>query len=261
MDHAAADRGPSTLARVQLNVGTAHVPVDIVPLSSVITWIMAEQRDSWAYVVTPNLHLLRQVRETPALSRLYSGAALSLPDGWPVAWLASRLNGGSADRVAGADLFQALIEQTGGGRPLVLVGGSPGPLLDDLYSRCRGLGWNVSSEPAPREELSDPIGRGELVKRLARAGSGGVVVLGVGSPQKEELSEEIAALPGSGTILSIGMSINFSAGVVNRAPQFVRTLGLEWLYRALSEPRRLLGRYVRDARVLPTLAKLNPKRR
>ena len=261
MEHAAANRGPSTPTRVRINVGTADVPVDVTPLSSIINWIIGEKRDTWAPVVTPNLHLLRQVREAPGLSRLYSDAALSLPDGWPVAWLASRLSGKSVERVAGADLFQALIEQPGGGRPLVLVGGDPGPQLEELYNRCRRLGWNVSSEPAPREELTDRIARAELVQRLARAGSGGVIVLGVGSPQKEELSEEIAALPGGGTILAVGMSINFSAGVVNRAPQLVRTLRLEWLYRALSEPRRLLGRYIKDAFVLPKLAMLNPRPR
>lgn len=256
---AAGNTGARTPTRVEVDLGTAGIPVDVTSLDSAIAQIMNTEQPTWTTVVTPNLHLLRQVRESPDLARLYSGATLSIPDGWPVAWLASRLCGHTVQRVPGASLFQALIEQPGEGRPLVLAGGTPGPKLDDLYDRCRRLGWSVSSEPAPREELVDPRTRSEFVSRVARAGSGGVIVLGVGSPQKEELSEEIAALPGHGAILCVGMSINFSAGVVNRAPRLIQSMGLEWLYRAASEPRRLLGRYIKDAAALPTLAKLNPR--
>ena len=253
--------GPAIPTRVEINLKTAVVPVDLMSLDSAIAWVMHNQREEWATVVTPNLHLLRQVRDSPSLSRLYSGAALSLPDGWPVAWLASRMSGKPVSRVAGADFFQSVIEQSGEGKPLVLVGGTPGPQLDDLYSRCRRAGWRVSGEAAPRDEVMAPSTRSELVARIAGAGSGGVIVLGIGSPQKEELAEEIAALPGRGAVLCLGMSINFSAGVVDRAPRYVQNLGLEWLYRALSEPRRLLFRYLLDAVALPSLAILNRRRR
>jgi exopolysaccharide biosynthesis WecB/TagA/CpsF family protein len=261
MEHPVGENAMPRPTRVEIDLGTAAVPVDVASLESVILWIMNRQRDNWVTVVTPNLHLLRQVRESPDLARLYADASMSLPDGWPVAWLATRIGGQPVRRVPGADLFQAVVEQQGEGRPLVLVGGTPGPQLEDLHIRCRERGWNVFSEPAPRAELTDAVTRRELISRVARAGTGGVIVLGVGSPQKEELSEEIAAGQGHGAVLALGMSINFTAGVVGRAPQVVQSLGLEWLYRALSEPRRLMRRYLADAAALPTLARLNPKRR
>jgi exopolysaccharide biosynthesis WecB/TagA/CpsF family protein len=261
MKHPVGENAMPGPARVEIDLGTATVPVDVTSLESVILWIMDRQRENWVTVVTPNLHLLRQVRESPDLARLYTDASMSLPDGWPVAWLATRIGGHPVRRAPGADLFQAVVEQQGEGRPLVLVGGTPGPQLEDLHIRCRELGWKVFSEPAPRAELTDAVTRRELISRVARVGTGGVIVLGVGSPQKEELSQEIAAGPGHGAVLALGMSINFTAGVVSRAPQVVQSLGLEWLYRALSEPRRLMRRYLADAVALPSLARLNPKRR
>ena len=75
------------------------------------------------------------------------------------------------------------------------------------------------------------------------------------------MAKQIAELSGYGTILCLGMSINFSAGVVNRAPRVVQSLGLEWLYRAMSEPRRLLSRYLLDAFALPPLVVRNLRHR
>jgi len=51
--------------------------------------------------------------------------------------------------------------------------------------------------------------------------------------------------------LCVGASIDFLAGEKARAPRFMRTVGLEWLHRALSEPKRLMGRYWHDAKVFP----------
>jgi N-acetylglucosaminyldiphosphoundecaprenol N-acetyl-beta-D-mannosaminyltransferase len=53
--------------------------------------------------------------------------------------------------------------------------------------------------------------------------------------------------------LCIGATIDFLAGERRRAPRWMRRTGLEWLFRALSEPRRLGRRYARDAWRFPQL--------
>lgn len=261
MEVAAREVDSSGPARVEIDLGSVSVPIDITSFDSATDWILNNPRNCWEIVVTPNLHHLRLVRNSPTLASNYSEASLSLPDGWPVAWLASRRSGKQVKRVAGADLFQAVINHHGAGRPLVLVGGTPGPKLDDLSTKCRSSGWIVSSEPAPRAEILHPSARSELVARIAQLASGGIAVIGVGSPRQEELAKEMAELSGNGAILCLGMSINFSAGVVNRAPKVVQSVGLEWFYRALSEPRRLLSRYLLDAFALPPLILRNLRHR
>jgi exopolysaccharide biosynthesis WecB/TagA/CpsF family protein len=252
---------PRVQPRVTIRVGSAVVPVDDVSLDYAISWVTDNQRDCWQVMVTPNLHHLRVVCGSPRISERYSGAAMSLADGWPVAWLASRVSGRPFERVVGADLFQKLVERPGESTRLVLVGGTAGRELDGLLHRCRQRGWQVCSEPAPRIELVDPELRAELVKRVALVGSGGIVVIGVGAPLQEQLATEIAASPGRGAILCLGMSINFSSGLARRAPTGLSALRLEWAYRALSEPRRLLMRYVKDSLVLISLMRENPRRR
>ncbi len=246
--------------RVAISLGRAAIPIDIVSLNHTVSWITGGHRDRWDVMVTPNLHHLRVLLRSPHLAEHYNGAALSIPDGWPVAWLASRLAGGRVERIAGQIVFQRLIDQPGKGVRLVLVGGTPGSELDALVDSCHRGGWQVSRERAPRAELTDPDLRAELVTRIASVGSGGIVVLGVGMPRQEELATEIAARPGAGTILCLGMSINFGSGAARPAPQVVQAMGLEWAFRVLQEPRRLFLRYARDSLVLPALLRLNRRR-
>ena len=53
--------------------------------------------------------------------------------------------------------------------------------------------------------------------------------------------------------LCVGATIDFLAGEKPRAPVWMRRVGLEWLHRLASEPRRLAKRYLRDAWIFPHL--------
>lgn len=244
------DRGRQ---RISIRAGRGRIPIDVVSFDNVLGWATARERAHWEILVTPNLYHLRLVRDTPHLAELYAHASLSIPDGWPVAWIASRIARKRINRVVGADVFDALTRYHCDGTPLVLIGGTSGPQLDALGDRCRKNGWNITVEPAPRAELTDSALREQLLQRVCEAGTGGVVVIGIGAPLQEELAADISSQVGHGAIMCLGMSINFSSGVVRRAPIVFRALRLEWLYRALSEPRRLLSRYAMDLMALPRL--------
>jgi len=72
-----------------------------------------------------------------------------------------------------------------------------------------------------------------------------VVLFAVGAPQSELLCAEIAARGGArGVALCIGASLEFLTGAKRRAPRWMQRAGLEWLFRLLSEPRRLWRRYL-----------------
>jgi exopolysaccharide biosynthesis WecB/TagA/CpsF family protein len=64
-------------------------------------------------------------------------------------------------------------------------------------------------------------------------------------PQQEILASRIAANPlARGVGLRVGASIDFLTGQQRRAPVWVQKAGFEWLYRLLSDPRRLASRYL-----------------
>ncbi|MGB6295049.1 MAG: WecB/TagA/CpsF family glycosyltransferase, partial [Rivularia sp. (in: cyanobacteria)] len=71
---------------------------------------------------------------------------------------------------------------------------------------------------------------------------------GVGAPKQEMwIAKHRKYLHSVKIYLAIGATINFEAGNIKRCPKWVSEVGLEWLYRLSSEPKRLWKRYILDA--------------
>jgi N-acetylglucosaminyldiphosphoundecaprenol N-acetyl-beta-D-mannosaminyltransferase len=69
------------------------------------------------------------------------------------------------------------------------------------------------------------------------------VWVGLGSPKQDEITTALATKR-AGVFLGVGAAISFFAGTVAEAPSFIRKAGLEWLFRLMTEPRRLWRRYL-----------------
>lgn len=242
------------LPTVPLRVGDVKLTFTVTNLEDATKAIVQGTPDGWGIVTTPNLHHVQMLRENPALKRGYEESVMVLPDGWPIAWLLSRTSGTPIKRIPGSDLLERVLDSQGSGRSLVLVGGEDAETLDVVRRRAEANGWVVTTEPAPAEEVNESGPRRDLIDRVARCGDGGVIVLGLGAPKQEIFAADLRLMPGNGYILCLGMSINFSAGRIRRAPAWMQNRNLEWLHRIISEPRRLGPRYFRDASALiPTV--------
>ena len=74
-----------------------------------------------------------------------------------------------------------------------------------------------------------------------------MLLVGLGAPKQELWVHAHRQRLSTPVALCVGAAIDFLAGEEARAPVWIRRSGLEWLHRAASEPRRLAGRYARDA--------------
>ena len=133
------------------------------------------------------------------------------------------------------------------GYSVFLMGGQPGSAekaIDTLTRQFPGLkiaGWNCPDFGFENNETVN----GNLIEEIQRA-KPTILFVGVGSPKqdlwiyrhKEELGVPLS--------LGIGVTIDFLAGKVKRAPAFTHRIGMEWLWRLLCEPRRLWRRYLVD---------------
>lgn len=85
----------------------------------------------------------------------------------------------------------------------------------------------------------------QLVEKIRAAGTE-LLLLAMGNPRQEVWADEIRSQTGA-VIMCVGAYLDFASGRVSRAPQFVRTLRLEWAYRLANEPVRLFRRYMGGA--------------
>ena len=80
-----------------------------------------------------------------------------------------------------------------------------------------------------------------------------VVLFGVGAPKQELWTQRFHKRIDAKVLLCIGATIDFLAGEKAQAPVWMRRCGLEFVHRCASEPKRLLKRYLKDARLFPQI--------
>jgi N-acetylglucosaminyldiphosphoundecaprenol N-acetyl-beta-D-mannosaminyltransferase len=223
------------------------LPIDPLTETQVVECV----REAWregrgGWIATPNVDHMWAAASDRRLGDLIRGADLSVADGAPVVW-AGRLSGRwLPQRVAGADLLWSLSAAAAqDGRTVYLLGGETGvpeKAADALRAACPGLQVvGTCSPPLGFDRDPEEFGRCREDLRVTRPD---VVFVGLGFPKQELLIEKFAdVLPGTWW-LGCGAALPFAAGTLARAPRWMRGLGLEWLFRLLSEPRRLFRRYV-----------------
>lgn len=227
-------------------------PRDAPHLLSVLTKRLRNKRGF--ALATLNLDHLVKLRHDPAFLAAYARHDLVVADGNPVVWL-SHLAGRPVGLVPGADMVVPLVRlAVEAGASVALVGSTEAALRaagDGLILRVPGL--VIAAQIAPPMGF-DPMGQeGAEVIAALRASGAGLCLLALGAPKQEIFAARAhAALPQMG-FASFGAGLDFIAGVQPRAPLWVRRLALEWLWRALSNPRRMLPRYARCAVILPGL--------
>jgi N-acetylglucosaminyldiphosphoundecaprenol N-acetyl-beta-D-mannosaminyltransferase len=177
-----------------------------------------------------------------------SGATLFVADGAPVVW-ASRLAGTPLpERVSGSNLVGSLAAACAErGLSVFLAGGAPGTAEAAAGElRRRNPELRIAGFHCP------PIGfmehsrlRDEAIEAVTRSDAD-VVFVALGSPLQDEFIEAVhGKLPGR-VWMGVGISFSFLAGDLARAPKWMQSVGLEWLFRLFQEPRRLVRRYLLD---------------
>ena len=206
-------------------------------------------------IATLNLDHLVKLRRLDGFRRAYQRHDLVVADGNPIVWL-SRLARRPVSLVAGSDLVDPLVAVAAEERiPVALLGSTSETLARAAAAlTARHPGLRVVARLAPGQGFdADGEEAGELIEALRRSGAR-LTFLALGAPRQEMFAARCReALPGMG-LASIGAGLDFIADSQRRAPAWMRRMALEWLWRMLSNPRRLAGRYVQCALTLPGLA-------
>jgi N-acetylglucosaminyldiphosphoundecaprenol N-acetyl-beta-D-mannosaminyltransferase len=240
-------------------ITVASVPFDPVTQAGAleaIAGLVSARRGG--FVVTPNVDHLVLARDSEQLRDAYWRASLSLADGQPVRWMARLLGTPLPARVSGSDVVYPLMQLAAERRWRVFfVGASPAVSAEAarrLGARYPGL--RIVGRDTSRWSPDDPAhdSRGGTVRRIRESGAD-LVVVALGCPKQELWMARHARDIIPAVALGLGGSLDFVAGAIARAPDWMARVGLEWLFRLSQEPRRLAYRYlVRDPQIVPMFA-------
>ncbi|MDR0217747.1 MAG: lipopolysaccharide N-acetylmannosaminouronosyltransferase [Enterobacteriaceae bacterium] len=139
-------------------------------------------------------------------------------------------------RIAGADLWEALMERAGReGTPVFLVGGKP-EILAQTVNKLRSQ-WNVNVVGS-QDGYFTAEERDAVFERIHASGAE-IVTVAMGSPKQEIFMRDCRKIHASSLYMGVGGTYDVFTGHVKRAPKIWQNLGLEWLYRLLSQPSRI----------------------
>jgi N-acetylglucosaminyldiphosphoundecaprenol N-acetyl-beta-D-mannosaminyltransferase len=198
-------------------------------------------RSSCRVVQFVNANKVARVADDPAFGRVLWQADYVLTDGQPMVPLARLLGIRVPERIDGIGLMGNLLKLANQREYRVYLWGATQETVEACAARIlrelpqvRIAGYRNGY--FRRHEATG------IAREIASV-KPDILFLGMGSPLKEELAEELRHILGATVIQGVGGSFDVMAGLVRRAPVWVQRMGMEWFYRVVQEPRRMFWRY------------------
>ena len=197
--------------------------------------------ESVSQIVTINPEMFEYAAKNSEFASIIKEAELVIPDGVGVK-IALKINGVNIDRIPGIDFAKKLLEEAAENNlPVAIIGAKEEVIskaIENLQKEIKGLhvvyyhnGYFNNDEDIYKELLNN---------------SPRLILVAMGSPRQEEFIYNAKKLLKPALMIGIGGSLDVWSGMVKRAPKIYQTLGLEWLYRTVTQPSRI-------KRIFPTL--------
>lgn len=214
------------------------VPVDAITyvswLAEIDRWI--REGGSARHVCTVNPEFIMIAQRDPIFFAILQRAAICVPDGAGLLWASRRLGAPLPERVTGSDGVPYIARHAAErGWKLFFLGAAPGvadkaaAILQDRFPDLIVAG-TYSGSPAGSDE--------DRIVQLVNSSGADILFVAYGAPAQDKwIARNLPRLQAS-MAMGVGGSLDFVAGVIPRAPDWMQRRGLEWFYRLLRQPWR-----------------------
>ena len=202
-------------------------------------------------IATANLDFARNALHDPYLHSIICDCSMVLPDGAPMLWASKMFGAPLQERVTGVDLVPALAKLAADrGYRVYFLGSSEessSTAVKSLLKRFPKL--NIVGRSCPPVATLPEMDNEKMLSEI-HAARPNIIFIGFGNPKQEIwIHRHKDRLPPS-VVIGIGGALDMIAGTLHRAPRWIQSLQMEWMYRMAQEPGRLMPRYLRDAKAL-----------
>ncbi len=226
---------------LNLEINKEPLPIILNRISTLLT------NGEKFYVCVPNAFVAVQANHDPELLNIINNAHIVIPDGMPLVWYSKTFKSKLPARIDGFKFFyefSKLANQKG--YSYYFLGAESEDILIRIKERLDKEFKNIEVKglycPPFMENFSNEV-NDLIVEKINRA-KPDILWVGLSAPKQEKWIYENFGKLDIKMAAGIGAVFNFYSGAVKRAPIWMQRVGLEWLFRAFSEPKRLLGKYL-----------------
>lgn len=193
-----------------------------------------------------NTQVVTMRRHEPAFAAISGCMDITVPDGMPLIWVMNHRGAALRDRVYGPTFTRRFLESCPAGMTHYLVGGSEEcgrkfrERMTALNPSLRFVGWYHGSCSSDGVLKDDAAVLAEIREKRPD-----FIWVGLGTPKQYGWINRVKPKLDHGVLLAVGFAIDVNAGTKSDAPAWMQRLGLTWVYRMASEPRRLARRYLK----------------
>lgn len=237
------------------------VDMDAVTLKEALEFVGVMLKSGRQHlVVTPNPEILLKANKDATYRKILNGASLKVADGAGILWASLVVNSTGIrrvfrglfelfgmvvlpwrskwifpERVTGVDLMEKLLDQSVVmGAKVFLLGAAPG-VAEKVAQK-----WRVASVVGTYAGSPVPTEASRIIERVNASGAN-VLFVAYGAPAQEQwIVRNLKKMPAIRVAMGVGGAFDFVAGVQSRAPFWMGRVGLEWLWRLVQQPRRVV---------------------
>jgi len=230
------------------------LPIDAIDLAGAEKRIRAAAKTRLpCFMSTPNVNFLVASRSDQAFRDAVLHSDLSVADGMPLVWLARLTGIPLHERVAGANLFEALSRGSDARRLAVYFFGGPQGVAEAAGRRLgrEAKGLVCVGHESPGFGSVEEMSSEDTIRRI-NASNADLLVVSLGARKGQAWIERNRARLNVPVVSHLGAVVDFAAGRIRRAPPWMQRAGLEWLWRIKEQPS-LWRRYSSDGLALALL--------
>ena len=224
------------------------VKVDAIDMEAAVDHVDRCVRESGkGYICVAGVHGMMEARRSAALTEVYAGASMTVPDGMPLVWVGSLQGHAAMGRVTGPDLMLEIFKRKQfAGLTHFLYGGEEGvveELRDKLtaqFPEAKIVGtWTPPFRPLTVVEQDEFVASVNELKP-------DIVWVGISCPRQEIFMAQHLPLLDTKLMFGVGAAFDFHTGRIQDCAIWIKWAGLQWFHRLLQDPRRLWRRYLRN---------------
>ena len=188
-------------------------------------------------------HGLIESKKNRSFNKILNSFSFNLPDGKPLVWLAKIKGAKNIRRCFGPNLFEEVIKKSANTDINHFFCGGKKGVAEKLRDVCEKKYNNhhivgVNCPPFRKmntrdfEELSVEVNSKNV----------DILWIGISTSKQEQLAFNLSKYTNVKMLITVGAAFDYHTGSIKYAPKWIQESGFEWLFRLISEPKRLWKR-------------------